>query len=81
MSVTFALSNIDKAIDRLIQARQQLLASPYIKPPKATKTKASARKGTGYNLSEDGRARIAEAQRRRWAAAKKAQKKAGRLGA
>lgn len=78
MSITFALSNIDAAIQKLVAARKQLLAAPFVKPPKAVKPPPVVRTGKGRNLSDDGRARIAAAQKKRWADAKKAKKKAAR---
>lgn len=81
MSITFALSNIDAAIQKLVAARKQLLTAPFVKPAKTAKAAPVARPGKGRNLSDEGRARIAAAQKKRWAAVRKAQKKAGRLGA
>ena len=68
------LSAIDQALAALGQARKTLSATSA--PTKvSTKTAAPSKRG----MSEEGRGRIAEAQRKRWAAHKKAAKKAARL--
>ena len=74
MDVSALLSQIDAEISRLQQARTALLAidSTPVKRgpghPKGTPQKATAKKRT---LSPEARARIASAQKKRWAAAKK----------
>lgn len=70
MSVSGLISSLDAEIARLQQARELLAAlnSPKTKvsPVKPTKKRRK--------MSAAGRARIAEAQRKRWAAQKKAAK-------
>lgn len=81
MDITNLLTLIDAEIARLQQARA-LLSGTIAKPekrkpgrPKSTTTAPVApAKKKKRNLSPEGRARIAEAVRRRWAAAKKAGK-------
>jgi len=81
MALTDILSSIDAEIATLKQARALLAAGSAV-------TKASAKAGQPakvqpdspkvpkrkkkYNLTPEGRARIAESVRRRWAAQKKA---------
>lgn len=79
MTIDSILSQIDAEISRLTQARQ-LLASAGTGSPRtsaAAKTRAakSAGKGRKRVLSPEARKRIAEAQRRRWAAQKGKSKK------
>jgi hypothetical protein len=82
MAITDILSSIDAEIARLSQARALLAASGSTvtkapakpgRPPKvdASSPKVSPRKKKRV-LSPEGRARIAEAAKRRWAAQKKA---------
>ena len=68
------LSAIDQAIAALQRARETLRATSA--PAKTTPKKAPPTKRV---LSEEARGRIAEAQRKRWAAHKQAAKKAARL--
>jgi hypothetical protein len=63
MSVNEIISQIDAEIASLQKVRS-LLASTESKP----------RKGKGHNMTPEGRARIAAAQRKRWAAQKKVKK-------
>jgi len=70
-----ALKSARKAL--LIQARQQGSSKPSTGVKKSAAAPAKARKP----MSEEGRMRIAEAQRKRWAVAKRAAKKAARLAA
>jgi len=76
MGSTAIIAAIDKELARLRQQRSVL-----IKKEKAAKKKAqvqgrsgAGRKSGKRRLSPAGRARIAEAQRKRWAAAKKGKK-------
>jgi hypothetical protein len=86
MNVTSLLSAIETEIARLKQARA-LLASdqPYKRrgrPPGSVNKKSAASQGPTLvapkkrTMSAAGRKRIAEAQRKRWAAQKKAAPKA-----
>jgi hypothetical protein len=76
MSAMDILALIDAEIASLQQARAALTATAPAKRkpgrPKATATAAPAKKKR--QMSPEGRARIAEAMRKRWAAAKKAAK-------
>jgi hypothetical protein len=75
MGLTGILTEIDQEIARLTQARALLSDGTVVKRvpgrPKATTAEAIPTKKT-RNLSPEGRKRIAEAVRRRWAAQKKA---------
>jgi hypothetical protein len=71
---------VDQALAALQAARKVLVshAKQEAKTKSTTVTKkAAAKKG----MSEEGRQRIAEAQRKRWAVSKRAAKKAARLAA
>jgi hypothetical protein len=80
MKTTEILSLIDAEIAKLQQARALIVGSSADtgtrKParPKSTAAPAPIAKKKKRNLSPEGRARIAEAVRRRWAAQKKAVK-------
>ena len=80
MKTTEILSLIDTEIATLKQARALLSGtvaeSEKKKPgrPKSTPAPAASAKKKKRNLSPEGRARIAEAVKRRWAAQKKAAK-------
>jgi len=80
MAIENILAQIDSEIARLTQARA-LLASLGVAPTtsgrKAAKTSAKAKTRKRRVLSADARKRIADAQRKRWAAvrAKAKQKK------
>src|SRR5579859_7082826 len=78
MTIDSILAEIDAEIARLTQARQLLAAAGTTKGvTKAARTaKPAAKKGRKKRvLSADARKRIAEAQRRRWAAQKSKSKK------
>ena len=76
MAQNTLLSAIDQAIAALQQARATLSAASSRVPTQVSpKTAAPAKRG----MSEEARAKIAEAQRKRWAAHKRAAKKAARL--
>jgi hypothetical protein len=68
MTVDNIVSSIDDVIARLLEARNLLAADVS-----TSTNKAAAKKITGKRkMSTAGRKRIAEAQRKRWAAHKKA---------
>ncbi len=70
MGVTEILAHIDREIAQLQKARTLLTGS-------ALKSTAGAKKATKKrNLTPEGRKRIAEAVKRRWARQKKAEKAA-----
>ena len=75
MGLTGILAAIDQEIARLTQARALLTDGTVVKRgpgrPKATTAVAKPTKKAN-KLSPEGRKRIAEAVRRRWAAQKKA---------
>jgi len=71
MSLKDVLSAIDSEIARIEQARALLTETGTKTPGKKSATKTVKPKRT---MSAEGRARIAEGQRRRWAAQKKAPK-------
>lgn len=74
------IAAVDHALTALKQARKSLLANAKLEAQsKSTTTKKKAPKRKG--MSEEGRQRIAEAQRKRWALSKRAAKKAARLAA
>jgi SLT domain-containing protein len=81
MAIENILAQIDSEIARLEQARK-LLANIGTTPTKAVrkagKATVTAKPGKKRKISAEGRRRIAEAQRKRWAAqrAKGKQKKA-----
>ena len=72
MNTTELLSAIDSEIATLRQARALLAGDGY-----STPRMASGPKKKRHTMSAEGRARIAAAQRARWAMQKKAAKKAG----
>lgn len=65
------LSAIDTEISRLQQARALLAGLDGSQLAKPIKPRATRKK---HKMSAEGRKRIAEAQRKRWAAKKKAEK-------
>ena len=71
MGITEILAQIDREIARLQQARALLQDSAATTPSTARPTDRTPAKKK-RNLTPEGRARIAEAVRRRWAAQKKA---------
>lgn len=78
MTIESILSQIDDEISRLTQARK-LLATAGTAAPAAPRRKAAAAKTgkarKGRVLSPEARKRIADAQRRRWAAQRAKSKK------
>jgi hypothetical protein len=72
MAIDSILAQIDAEIARLTQARS-LLTNPgtsSVPAPKTTKAYAKAKRRTKRVLSPEARKRIADAQRKRWAAQK-----------
>jgi hypothetical protein len=66
------LQRIESKMTELRQAlRQPPEAAPKAKPAAKTKAKTPAKKAVRHMMSEEGRARIAAAQRARWAKLKK----------
>jgi hypothetical protein len=80
MAIEHILTQIDSEIARLTQARKILASignTTTTTPRKGAKAAAKARSGKKRFLSAEARKRIADAQRRRWAAVHaKAKKKA-----
>ena len=78
MAIDTILSQIDAEIARLQQVRKLLAGAGSISSSaavKATRTKAAKSAPRKRVLSPEARKRIADAQRRRWAAQRKANKK------
>lgn len=84
MAKTSLIAAVDQALTALKTARKALIANAK---QEARTTKSTTRKLTvkpvtaRKGMSEEGRLRIAEAQRKRWAVSKRAAKKAARLAA
>jgi hypothetical protein len=77
MTIDNILASIDAEIATLTEARALLAgAIPKKKPgrPKSTAISTPKTKKKKHTLSAEGRAKIAEGQRKRWAALKKAAK-------
>jgi hypothetical protein len=76
MSINSILAEIDVEIARLPQVRSLLAptAGKTKKAGKTTTTPAAAPKKKAHKMSKEGRAKIAEARKKRWAAQKKAEK-------
>lgn len=74
MGVAEILAQIDSEIAQLQQARALLMGKVSTKPKKAAAAPAAKKpaKKKKRNLSPEGRKRIAEAVKRRWAEQKKA---------
>lgn len=70
MQVSNILSEIDQEIGRLQQARALLAGEPIRKKPGRPKKSTNAL--TKRKLTPDGRRRIAEAMKKRWALRRKA---------
>lgn len=75
MTIDSILAEIDEEIAKLTQARKLLAAASTTKSGAATRTVKPARKRKARVLSADARKRIADAQRKRWAAQKGKSKK------
>lgn len=82
MNVSQIVSEIDQEIARLTNARNALLSIAGAAPvaarrgrPKGSKNPAAASAAKKHGISPEGRKRIAEAMKRRWAAKKAAGKK------
>jgi hypothetical protein len=73
MGSTAIIAAIDKELARLYEVRSTLLKQEK-KATKNAGSPADTGKRKRRQLSSAGRARIAEAQRKRWAAARKASK-------
>lgn len=71
MGVSEILAQLDREIAQLQQARA-LLAGASITKHKRTATPAASKRAKKRNLTPEGRKRIAEAVKRRWAEQKKA---------
>jgi hypothetical protein len=85
MSTKQLLVEIDRGINALQKARVLCLKSEAVAPKtKATAaktvkvTKVPAKKATRGGMSDDGRARIAAAQQKRWAKVKREKNKAAK---
>ncbi len=76
---------VDRALEALKVARKALIANGRQQAGSKSTTMVNKQAGkaapTRRGMSEEGRQRIAEAQRKRWALAKRAAKKAARLAA
>jgi hypothetical protein len=72
MAIDSILAQIDAEIARLTQARSLLanLGTVSVAAPKTTKIPAKAKRRKKRVLSPEARKRIADAQRKRWAAQK-----------
>ena len=85
MADTELIAVVDRALEALKVARKALITNG--RQQAGSKSTTTARKQAGKataakrGMSEEGRQRIAEAQRKRWALAKRAAKKAARLAA
>jgi len=76
MSIETILAEIDAEIARLTQVRSLLAGSRTISSPRARGKASPATRGKRKRvLSADARKRIADAQRKRWAAQKAKSKK------
>ncbi|MGA2808857.1 MAG: hypothetical protein ABSE87_12035 [Terracidiphilus sp.] len=71
MGVSEILAQIDREIAQLQQARALLAGSAVSAPRKAAATAARKAAKKKRNLTPEGRKRIAEAVKRRWAEQKK----------
>lgn len=70
MNIDHLLSSIDAEIARLQQARALLVGTSTGTRGKRITTTATKKPGRRRTISAEGRKRIAEAQRKRWAAQK-----------
>jgi hypothetical protein len=80
MSTKQLLTEIDRGINALQKARVLCLKGETVAPKsKPTKvTKAPAKKAARGGMSDEGRAKIAAAQQKRWAKVKRAKNKAAK---
>jgi hypothetical protein len=80
MSTKQLLTEIDRGINALQKARVLCLKGESVAPKtKATKViKAPAKKAARGGMSDEGRAKIAAAQQKRWAKVKRAKNKAAK---
>lgn len=74
MSIADIVKELDGEIARLRQAKQLLSGLSRTAPPSGTPSHPARAGRTKRVLSEEARQRIREAQRKRWAAQKKAAK-------
>ncbi len=85
MAQTELIMAVDQALVALKAARKTLMANAKqearSKSTTVTAKQAGAQTPARKGMSEEGRLRIAEAQRKRWAVSKRAAKKAARLAA
>jgi hypothetical protein len=77
MSAKQLLAEIDRGINALQKARVLCLKGEAV-APKAKGTKAPAKKAAKGGMSDEGRARIAAAQQKRWAKVKREKNKAAK---
>lgn len=68
------LVELDAEISRLKQARKLLADDGYVSTPKAAPDVTKQKKKKKPAISQEGRKRIADAQKKRWATKKKASK-------
>jgi hypothetical protein len=69
------IAAIDKELARLREVRKVLAKNgKLVEPKRGSKAGAAAKKSSKRKMSPEARARIAEAQRKRWAAVRKASK-------
>ena len=80
MSTKQLLTEIDRGINALQKARVLCLKAEAVAPKaKAAKgTNAPAKKAARGGMSDEGRAKIADAQQKRWAKVKRAKNKAAK---
>jgi hypothetical protein len=80
MSTKQLLTEIDRGINALQKARVLCLKGESVAPKAkvAKVTKAPAKKAARGGMSDEGRAKIAAAQQRRWAKVKRAKNKAAK---
>jgi hypothetical protein len=85
MAKTELITAVDQALAALKAARKALVANAKqdarSKSTTTTKQLSTTKTPVKKGMSEAGRLRIAEAQRKRWAESKRAAKKAARLAA
>ena len=75
------LTVIDQAVAALLAARKELSTTKQTAAKPSAKKTSTLSSPAKRGMSEEGRQRIAEAQRKRWAAQKKAARKAARATA
>lgn len=80
MAQSELIASVDQALAALKVVRKAIAANAQLEAGSMT-TSTSKKAAVKRGMSEEGRQRIAEAQRKRWAASKRAAKKAARLAA